>query len=152
PLVLAELDRRLVPRLPRADGRPLGCADPLAPAAAADEDEARVARLSRGDVPLQQPAARRPRPDDPVERPLSDPLGGGARRDALGLEALLQLLPPYVRAAVVAPDGNRATRGVAEGVASLAREDVRHPVRGLGRDGRCSTRARLRELVAGPAH
>ena len=31
------------------------------PAAAADEDAARVARLARGDVPLQQPAARRAR-------------------------------------------------------------------------------------------
>ena len=79
-----ELDRRLVPRLPRADGRLLGRAHPLAAAAAADEDEARVARLARGDVPLQQPAARRALPDDPLGRALPDPLRGGARRVALG--------------------------------------------------------------------
>ena len=104
-------------------------ADPLAPAAAADEDEARVARLARGDVPLQQPAARRALPDDPLGRALPDPLRGGARRDALGLEAVLRLLPPHVRAAAAAADGDRAARGVAEGVAPLAREDVHHPVR-----------------------
>src|SRR6185503_13222353 len=121
PLVLEELDRRVVPRLPRLDDLPLDRADPLAPAAVADEDEARVARLARGDLPLQQPAARRPRPDDPLGRPLPDPLRRGARRDALGLEALLRLLPPHVRAAAAAADGARATRGVAEGVAALAR-------------------------------
>ena len=51
----------------------LGRADPLAPAAAAREDEARVAALARGDVPLQQPAARRALPDDPLGRDLPDP-------------------------------------------------------------------------------
>ena len=45
-----------------------------AAAAAAREDAARVARLARGDVPLQQPAARRARADDPLGRRLSDPV------------------------------------------------------------------------------
>ena len=44
------------------------------------EDEARVARLARGDLPLQQPAARRALPDDPLGRHLPDPVGGRARR------------------------------------------------------------------------
>ena len=48
-------------------------ADPVAAAAAAREDEARVAALARGDVPLQQPAARRALPDDPLGRHLPDP-------------------------------------------------------------------------------
>ena len=107
----------------------LGRPDPLAPAAAADEDEARVARVARGDVPVQQPAARRPLPDDPVGRPLPDSVCGGARRDALGLEAVLRLLPAHVRAAAAPADGDRAARGVAEGVAPFARQDVRDPVR-----------------------
>ena len=47
--------------------------------------------------------------------------------------------------------GHRAARGVAEGVAALARQDVRHPVHGGRRDRRRAARARLRELVAGPA-
>ena len=51
----------------------------LAAAAPALEDEARVARLPRGDLPLQQPAARRALPDDPLGRPLPDPLRGGPR-------------------------------------------------------------------------
>ena len=36
-------------------------------------DEARVGALARGDVPLQQPAARRALPDDPLGRALPDP-------------------------------------------------------------------------------
>ena len=54
--------------LPRRHDAVLGRADPLAAAAAAREDEARVAALARGDVPLQQPAARRALPDDPLGR------------------------------------------------------------------------------------
>ena len=54
-------------------------ADHLAAAAAALDDEARVARLARGRVPLQQPAARGAVPDDPLGRRLADPLGGRAR-------------------------------------------------------------------------
>ena len=41
-------------------------------AAAALEDAARVARLARGDVPLQQSPARRARADDPLGRRLPD--------------------------------------------------------------------------------
>ena len=55
-------------------------ADPLAAAAAALADAARVARLARGRLPLQQPLPRRLRADRPLGRPLSDRLGGGARR------------------------------------------------------------------------
>ena len=47
-------------------------ADHVAPAAAEGADEARVGALARGDVPLQQPAARRAVPDDPLGRPLPD--------------------------------------------------------------------------------
>ena len=42
-----------------------------AAAAAARAHEARVARLARGDVPLQQPAARRARAHDPLGRDVS---------------------------------------------------------------------------------
>ena len=52
----------------------------LAPAAASLADEARVADLARGRVPLQQPAAARALPRDPLGRRLSDALGGSARR------------------------------------------------------------------------
>src|SRR5207248_7888264 len=104
PLLLPEPDRRLVPGLPRADGRLLNRAHLPAPAAAADEDAAGVARLARGDVPLQQPAAGGARADDPLGRPLSDPLRCSAWRDALGLEAVLRLLPPHVRFATAAAD------------------------------------------------
>ena len=52
----------------------------LLPAAApARADEARVARLARGDVPLQQPAARRALPDDPLGRHVPAADAGGAR-------------------------------------------------------------------------
>ena len=73
PLVREELDRRVVPRLRRRHGALLVCAHPLAAAAAARADEARVAALARGDVPLQQPAAGRALPDDPLGRDLPDP-------------------------------------------------------------------------------
>ncbi len=51
---------------------------PPAPAALADADG--VARLARGDVPLQQPAARRALPDDPLGRDVPDPVRGRAGR------------------------------------------------------------------------
>ncbi len=120
-----------------AHGRLLGRADPLAAAAAADEDEARVARLARGDVPLQQPAARRALPDDPLGRPLPDPLARrcAARRARSRSRTttssctrsgcrccLLMGLGPLV-----------AWR---QGVAALAREDVPHAVRRGRRDRR----------------
>ena len=58
----------------------------LPAAAAALEDEARVARLARGDVPLQQPSARRPLPDDPLGRDASrsSPRLFAARRSRSG--------------------------------------------------------------------
>ena len=58
----------------------------LAAAAAPREDEARVARLARGDVPLQQPAARRALPDDPLGRRLarSSPRRSAASRVVVG--------------------------------------------------------------------
>ena len=74
PLVRAELDRRVVPRRSSIITTLFSTvADPLAAAAAAREDEARVAALARGDVPLQQPAARRALPHDPLGRDLPDP-------------------------------------------------------------------------------
>ena len=48
-----------------------------AAAAAARTHPARVARLAGGDVPLQQPAARRADADDPLGRCLPDPARGG---------------------------------------------------------------------------
>ena len=48
-------------------------------AAAARQDEARVARLARGDLPLQQPAARGADADDSLGRRLPDPARGRPR-------------------------------------------------------------------------
>src|SRR6476661_8444066 len=47
---------------------------------------------------------------------------------ALAFEAVLRLFPAHVRAAAAAADGDRAPRGLAESVASLAREDVHRAV------------------------
>ena len=134
PLVLAEPARRLVPRLHRrrASSSRVGAHLPAA-AAAARADEARVARLARGDVPLQQPAARRVLPDDPLGRHVPAADGGAARRDALGVEAVLQLLPAQLRAAAAPADGHRAARRVAARVAARARADVPRPARRRGR-------------------
>ena len=49
-----------------------------------------------------------------------------ARRDALGVEAVLRLLPAQLRAAAAAADGHRAARRVAARVAARARQDVPH--------------------------
>ena len=54
---------------------------------------------------------------------------GGARRDAVGVEAVLQLLPAQLRAAAAPADGHRPARRVAPGVAARARPDVPHPAR-----------------------
>ena len=150
-LVLAEPARRLVPRLHRRLHGLHGRAD-LPPAAAAPRaHEARVARLARGDVPLQQPAARRVLPDDPVGRDVSAAHAGGARRDALGVEAVLQLLPAQLRAAAPPADGDRPARRVAPRIAARARKDLPHPARGCARDGRRADRPRLRLVDPGPA-
>ncbi len=58
----------LVPRVRRHLDALLGRAHPLAAAAPEGAHEARVGALPRGDVPLQQPAARRALPDDPLGR------------------------------------------------------------------------------------
>ena len=79
PLVHAELDRAVVPRVHRARRRRLARARLLAAAAASLADEARVADLTRGRVPLQQPAAPRALPRDSLGRRLPDALGSGAR-------------------------------------------------------------------------
>ena len=92
-----------------------------AAAAAALEDAARVARLARGDVPLQQPASRRADADDPLGRRLPDPARGGPRRVADRRPRLLQLLPPRLRAAAAAADGHRAARRLAARVAAEPR-------------------------------
>ena len=54
--------------------------------AASHDGAARVARLARGDVPLQQPAARRALPDDPLGRPhgRSSPRPCAASRSSSG--------------------------------------------------------------------
>ena len=82
PLVHPEPARAVVPRLHLPRHRGLARARFLAAAAAALEDAARVARLARGGVPLQQPAARRALPDDPLGRRVPDDLGARARRVA----------------------------------------------------------------------
>ena len=94
PLVHAELDRAVVPRLHRLHDRGLDwrlvyVRLPMLRA----QDEARVDRLARGGVSLQQPAARRVLPDDPLGRRLPDPVRGAARRALHGRRAVLQLLP-----------------------------------------------------------
>ena len=119
PLVHGELDRGLVPGLhrPRPGGIDLPRA--LQAAAAAREDTARIARVPRGHVPLQQPAARRPLPDDPVGGRLPDPLRGRARRADHGRRALLQLLPGGLRPSAAAVDGDRAAHRLAARLAAL---------------------------------
>ena len=125
PLVHAELDRAVVPRLHLHRRLRLARAHLRPAAAAAVEDAARVARLARGDVPLQQPAARRADADDPLGRRLPDPARGRPRRVADRRPRLLQLLPPRLRAAAAAADGHRAARRLAAGVAAQPRAHVR---------------------------
>src|SRR5919106_237144 len=91
PLVHRELDRGVVPRFHRARGHALARPPVHAPHAPALADAPRVARLARGVVPLQQPAARRALPDDPLGRDLADPLRGGTPRGECCRGPLLQL-------------------------------------------------------------
>ena len=116
----------------------------LAAAAAALEDAARVARLARGDVPLQQPAARRALPDDPLGRRVPDPLGGGARRVADRRPPLLQLLPARLRAAAAAADGDRAAGRLAARVAARLGRTFVWPAGVALAVGRRAARARRR--------
>ena len=97
------------------------------------KDAARVARLARGDVPLQQPAARRARADDPLGRRLSAPVGGGHRYGGDCEQAVLQLLPAHLRAAVAAADGDRTARRVAPRLAARARAHLPLAARRCGR-------------------
>ena len=77
-----------------------------------DDREARVARLARGGVPLQQPAPRRALPDDPVGDGVADRLRGGARRVGRRRPAVLRLLPADLRAPAAPADGDRpSSRG-----------------------------------------
>ena len=121
PLVREELDRAVVPDVRDPRGRRcLTRADPLAAAAAPREDEARVAALARGDVPLQQPAARRAVPDDPLGRALPAPVGAVRRPVAHDRAAVLRLLPARVRPAAAAADGDRAADRLAANARSAA--------------------------------
>ena len=122
----------------------------LAPAAAALPDAARVARLPRGDLPLQQPAARRALPDRPLGRALPDRLRGRPRHDAHHRPAVLQLLPARLRAAAAPADGDRADRGVASRLPALRGPGVRLALRLLAarRGGRCSRSAPARRSRA----
>src|SRR4029079_8656665 len=124
PLVHRELDRPLVPRVHLLRRRGLARAAPLAAAHAAREDEARVARFSRGDLPLQQPAARRPLPDDPLGGDVPDPLRRRTRRGVDRGRALLHLLLPELRAAAPPADGDRAADRLAARVALVAETDL----------------------------
>ena len=121
PLVCGKPARRVVPRVHLHRGRRLDRIDHPALAAAAREDEARVARLPRGDVPLQQSAARRTLPHDSLGRDLSDRVAARSRRDVDCQQAVLQLLPAQLRPAASAADGDRAARRVAAGVAPRTR-------------------------------
>src|SRR6266545_2929602 len=79
PLLHAERDRALVPRLHLPHHCRLARARLPAIAVAADQDAARVARLARGDLPLQQPAARCALADDPLGCGVPTALGGRDR-------------------------------------------------------------------------
>ena len=147
PLVHPEPARPVVPRLHLPRHRRLARAARLAPAAAALEDADGVARLARGDVPLQQPAARRALPDDPLGRDVPDPVRGRAGRADHGQRAVLQLLPADLRASAAPADGDRAARRLAAGVAALARPELRLACRDRGR-GRDRPPAPRRGLVS----
>ena len=115
PLVREEPDRRAGSSRSSSSRR---CsrvgADPLAAAAAEGAHEARVGALARGDVPLQQPAARRALPDDPLGRALPDPHAAREGRDADDRPAVLRLLPARVRPAAAAADGDRPADRLAQ--------------------------------------
>ena len=96
-------------------------AHPVAAAAAEGAHEARVGALARGDVPLQQPAARRALPDDPLGRPVPDRDAAREGRDAHDRAAVLRLLPAGVRAAAAAADGHRPADRLAEDERPVAR-------------------------------
>ena len=122
--------------------------DPLPAPAPALADAARVARLARGRLPLQQPLPRRARAHDPLGRRLPAGLRGGARCRRLGGRAVLRLLRGRLRPAARAAHGHRAGGRLAARFASVARLAAR-PAGGrrARRPARCScspARARAR--------
>ena len=139
PQLHAVVDRAVLPRLHRRRGRLLDRADPLAAPAPALEDAARVARLARGRVPLQQPLPRRARADGPLGRHLPARLRGRSRRGGDRRGAVLRLLRDRLRPAARPPHGHRAGRRLAAGVAPLARLAARRrrPA-SRSRSGSCS--------------
>ena len=128
--VHGERHRAVVPRLPGHRPRRLARAPVRAAAAPALEDPARVARLARGDLPLQQPAARRAHADDPLGRRLPARVRGGDRRVEDRRARLLRLLRARLRAAAAAADGHRPARRLAARLAAQPRADVRLAGRG----------------------
>ena len=114
----------VVPRVRRHLVGVLAHADHVAAAAAEGAHEARVGAVARGDVPLQQPAARRALPDDPVGRPLPDRDAARQGRDADDRPAVLRLLPARLRAAAAAADGHRPADRLAEDERARARADA----------------------------
>ena len=119
------VDRPLVHRVPRARRGRLGGTDHLAAATSAVPDEARVARVARGGLPLQQPVPRCVGPDRSLGSRLSAGLGGGPGRGGDRRSALLQLFRSRFRTPGHPPDGHRTAGGVAAGIASLARRAAR---------------------------
>ena len=113
--------------------------------------QARVARLARGRVPLQQPAARGAVPDDPLGRRLADPLGGRPRHLRRRRPTVLRLLPPHLRAASAAAHGHRPADRVAARVAARARAYL-HSGRSIVSvvDGRRAALPRGRLVDPGP--
>ena len=110
--------------------------------------EARVAALARGDVPLQQPAARRALPDDLLGRDLPDPDPALERDAADDRTAVLRLLPADLRAAAPAPDGHRAADRLAANLGQGAPEDAALADRRRARHRRRADRARRRLVAA----
>ena len=126
-------------------------ADPVAAAAAEGAHEARVGALARGDVPLQQPAARRALPDDALGRDLPDPHAALQGRDAHDRPSVLRLLPARVRPAAAAADGDRPADRVAARRASRAlAAHARVADRDRRRRGVVLLAARRRLVDAGP--
>ena len=105
-VVVRRLHRDRRRRLERRDHQP----QPRSAALAAPH---RVARLARGDVPVQQPALRRARVRDPLGRPLPVDLRGARRAPRRDPVAVLRLLRGRVRPPAAPARRHRARRGLA---------------------------------------
>ena len=125
--------------------------DLLAAAAPALEDAAGVARLARGDVPLQQPAARRALPDDPLgrRRSRSCPRPCTASRSRSS-RPYYNFFLRVVRAAAPGADGDRPARRLAARVPALPRPELRLAGRARSRRRRRPARPRRRLVVDRP--